>query len=476
MTRAVGRTGVFYAGLTLALLAQGSWLQVLNASAHRDSSHNARTAITRFSQPGGDISVAGRAVTGSQETGGRLAYRRTYTDGPLYAAVTGYASQAYGSTQLEGIYSDLLAGTDASRLNPLEAMVGARRPGNVATTIDPQVQQAAYDALQGRTGAAVALDPATGRVLAMVSTPSYDPASFAGSGAADRTAWQKLLDDPREPLLNRVLRATYPPGSTFKLVTAAAALENGLYTSIDQATDSPYPYTLPGTRTVLPNDIPSAPCRNASIRVALQYSCNTVFAKMAADLGEQKMKEQAHKFGFDTDDLTIPVRAAASVYPTEMEASQVALTGIGQFSVTATPLQMAMVSAAIANDGKLVRPTMVAEAGAKVAPAAPVQVVSPDTARALQNAMRTVVTSGTAKNASIPGLTVGGKTGTAQHGVDNSGLPYAWFTSYAKDGSDNTVAVAAIVEDGAANRNEISGSSLAAPIAKAVMKAALPTG
>jgi cell division protein FtsI/penicillin-binding protein 2 len=243
---------------------------------------------------------------------------------------------------------------------------------------------------------------------------------------------------------------------------------------------SPDPYTLPGTVTPLGNESASAPCENASIRVALEYSCNTVFAKMAVDLGQDKVRAMAEKFGFNNAEQDVPVRAYESVYPSGMDKSSTALTGIGQYDVTATPLQMAMVSAAIANGGKLVTPHMVStitDNGGDVLKnyddeASTEQIVSSDTAEQLQSAMQTVVEKGTGTNALIDGVTVGGKTGTAQHGENNSQTPYAWFTSYGKaDGKE--VAVAVVVEQSNAARSEVSGNGLAAPVAKAVMEAAL---
>lgn len=278
-------------------------------------------------------------------------------------------------------------------------------------------------------------------------------------------------------MLNRALRETYPPGSTFKVVTAAAALENGLYTSIDEHTKSPLPYRLPQTTGNLENE-GNIPCENASLREALRWSCNTVFGKISDDLGNQKMIDQANKFGFNKEIFT-PVRADASVYPKD-NRPQNAMAGIGQASNRATPLQMAMVAAAVANDGKLMQPYMVAE---RQAPGLdPIythekeqlsQPLSGENAQKLQQMMETVVESGTGQNAKIPGVTVGGKTGTAQHGLNNSEKPYAWFISYAKTDSGSPVAVAVVVEDGQANRDDISGGGLAAPIAQAVMKAVI---
>ncbi|WAU80448.1 penicillin-binding transpeptidase domain-containing protein [Streptomyces sp. Qhu-G9] len=481
MNKTIRRASVFTLLLVLALLVRATWVQFYEGRALAEDKDNRRNAIEQYAYPLGNIIVGGDAVTGSARTkGSDLAYKRTYTDGSLYASVTGFSSQVYGATQLEGIYQELLDGTDNRLKNPLDTVTGKRSdPGDVVTTIDPDVQKAAYEALGDKKGAAVAIDPKTGRILGVVSTPSYDP-SVLSTGDSD--AWEKLTKNPDKPMTNRALRQPLPPGSTFKLVVAAAALEDGLYSSVDERTDSENPYTLPGTTRVLENENTSAPCENASIRVALQYSCNNVFAKMAVDLGQDKLKAMAEKFGFNDASQDVPVRAYTSVYPSDMDKSSTALTGIGQFDVTATPLQMAMVSAAIANGGKLVSPHMVSQisnADGDVLEnyddeTESKEIVGSSTAEQLRSAMQTVVDEGTGTNAQISGATVGGKTGTAQHGENNSKTPYAWFTSYAKDDSSGReVAVAVLVEQSNAARSEVSGNGLAAPVAKAMMQAAL---
>ncbi|MEU2440621.1 peptidoglycan D,D-transpeptidase FtsI family protein [Streptomyces rubradiris] len=483
MNKTIRRASVFALLLVLALLVRATWLQFYDGQALADDKNNRRNVIATYSRPLGNIIVAGEAITGSARTkGSDLAYKRTYTDGELYAAVTGYASQAYAPTQLEGIYTDLLNGTDNKLKTVMDTVTGERPdPGNVLTTIDPAVQKAGYRALGDKKGGAVAIDPKTGKILGAVSTPSYDPSTLTDANTAGK-AWKALNADKDKPLTNRALRQPLPPGSTFKLVVAAAALEDGLYENVDQPTDSPDPYIMPGTVRPLENENKSAPCENASIRVALRYSCNNVFGHMAVELGQDKVKEMAEKFGFNNDEQDVPVRAYPSVYPSGMDKAQTALSGIGQFDVTATPLQMAMVSAAIANGGKLVSPHMVSritDSGGDVLKdydddTDTSEIISSGTAEQLQSAMETVVKDGTGTNALIDGVTVGGKTGTAQHGENNSKTPYAWFTSYGKsDASGKEVAVAVMVEQSDAARSEVSGNGLAAPVARAMMQAAL---
>ncbi|WP_053745974.1 peptidoglycan D,D-transpeptidase FtsI family protein [Streptomyces sp. NRRL WC-3618] len=486
MNKPLRRIALFCGLLVLALLVRDNWIQYVRADELKDDKYNRRVAIERYATPRGNIIVDGEAITGSTTSkSSDFEYKRTYKDGPMWAPVTGYASQAFGATQLESIDDGILTGND-DRLffrNTLDMITGKKKQGgNVVTTLNAAAQKAAYDGLKERgKGAVAAIDPSTGAILALASFPSYDPSTFAGNSNDDAKAWQKLQKkaDPNDPMLNRALRDIYPPGSTFKVVTAAAALENGLYTDADEKTDSPLPYNLPTTSTPLKNE-GTIPCKNATMRVALQFSCNTVFGKIGADLGRDKMLEEAKKFGFNSEQF-IPVRSAASNFPEKMDKPQTALSSIGQFETATTPLQMAMVASAVANDGKLMKPYMVDKLQApnidvlqQTEPEEMSQPLSSKNAQTLQSMMETVVKDGTGKKAQISGVTVGGKTGTAQHGVDNSEKPYAWFISYAKlaDGS-SPVAVAVVVEDDGAVRDNISGGGLAAPIAKSVMEAVI---
>ncbi|MFD8370414.1 peptidoglycan D,D-transpeptidase FtsI family protein [Streptomyces sp. NPDC059688] len=488
MNKPLRRIAIFCGLLVLALLIRDNWLQYVQADKLRTDPDNRRVTIERYANPRGDIIVDGDPITGSVESKhGDFKYKRTYKNGPMWAPVTGYSSQAFDSSFLEKIEDGILTGND-DRLffrKTLDMITGKEQQGgNVVTTLNARAQKAAYEGLKARggKGAVVALEPSTGKILALASYPSYDPSSFAGNSTdVDAKNWTKLQkkNNPADPMLNRALRETYPPGSTFKVVTAAAALENGKYTSADEKTDSPLPWVMPGTSTQLKNE-GNIPCKNATMRVALQYSCNTVFGKIGADLGNDKMLAEAKKFGFDSEQFT-PSRSNASVFSDDMNPSQTALSSIGQFNTAATPLQMAMVASAVANDGKLMKPYMVDELQssnvdpvAKTEPEEMSRPLSPKNAQILQSMMETVVKEGTGKNAQISGVTVGGKTGTAQHGVANSANPYAWFISYARLGDGSSpVAVATVIEDENANRDDISGGGLAAPIARSVMEAVI---
>ncbi|MEE1788076.1 penicillin-binding protein 2 [Streptomyces sp. SP17BM10] len=483
MNKPIRRVSIFCLVLILALMLRTNWVQGVQADAWASNANNKRQQFDRYAHPRGNIVVGGQPVTKSDFVNGlRYKYKRSWVDGPMYAPVTGYSSQVYGSNGLENLEDGILSGTD-DRLffrNTLDMLTGEQKKGgDVVTTINAKAQKAAWDGLGNKKGAVVALDPKTGAILALVSTPSYDPGTISGSEDSDSKAWTDLNADPNKPMLNRALKETYPPGSTFKLVTATAAFENGLYQNVDDATTTPDPYTLPGTSTVLKNESPNEKCENATVKAGMDQSCNTVFAKIGADLGKDKMRAQAEKFGFNST-IDTPVRSEKSVFPNSASLDGTAQDSIGQHDTRATPLQMAMVSAAIANNGSLMTPYLVdQERSASLTTISKhtekqfSQAMSPATAQKMQDLMVSVVENGTGTNAKIPGIQVGGKTGTAQHGEDNAGLPFAWFTSWAKTSDGQSVAVAVVVEDGSQNRDGISGGRLAAPIAKAVMQAVL---
>ncbi|MBK6019123.1 penicillin-binding transpeptidase domain-containing protein [Streptomyces sp. MBT53] len=484
MTRHIRLAAAFCTLLLLALLVNATRLQVFRSPAYDDNPANRRQTIARYDQPRGAILVGGRSITGSRDSGEQLRYERTYKDGPLYAPVTGFASQEYGTTFLEHSEDGILSGTD-EMLSPFplwnDLTRGQNPGGNVVTTLDPAAQKAAYDGLGTRTGAVAAIEPSTGRVLALVSTPSYDPGALSGNGRSANRSWARLNADPDKPMLNRAARQTYPPGSTFKVVTAAAALDAGVVTDLDAATKSPDPFTLPGTSTTLTNE--GDGCADAPLRSAFEWSCNTVFAKLGVDVGVRNMGGTAEAFGFNDTGVRIPFAVSPSTFDTSVDKAQLALSSIGQYNTRATPLQMAMVAAAVANGGQVRQPYLVerttrrgGETVSTAGSSRPVrQAMHPATAVQMRELMEDVVTEGTGTNAAIPGATVGGKTGTAQHGIGNSGTPYAWFVSWAQGERDMEpkVAVAVVVEDASADRSDISGGGDAAPIAKAVMEAVL---
>ncbi|MFF3553266.1 penicillin-binding transpeptidase domain-containing protein [Streptomyces tsukubensis] len=483
MTRTIRRAAALCLVLLASLLVNAARVQIVESPALDGNPANRRGPIARYAEPRGEILAGGRTVTGSRDTREQLRYERTYTDGPMYAPVTGYASQTYGTSLVEHAEDAALSGTEPLlSVFPLwnDLSRSRRAGGRVHTTIEPAAQEAAFRGLAGRRGAVAALEPSTGRVLALVSSPSYDPGVLSGTGPATRRAWAELNESDAEPMLNRAIRQTYPPGSAFKIVTAAAVLDAGLVRDVDAPTDTPDPYVLPGTRTRLPDAAEG--CGGASLAYAIQWSCNSVLAELGSEAGLPAVLGTAENFGFNDRSLRIPSPVAPSAFDRRMSVDQLALSSIGQFNTTATPLQMAMVSAAVANGGTLKRPYLVDRV--TTSGGRPVRryhqrvyrrAMNPVTAQKLQRLMVRVVEDGTGRNAAIRGARVGGKTGTAQHGPDNTGTPYAWFIAWAQadDAVQPGVAVAVVVEDAEAVRGRISGNGSAAPIARAVMEAVL---
>jgi len=476
------RLSVVVALLFGSLLLSTSWIQYVGASSVSAGQGNVREVYREFGRERGPIVVSGQPVALSLEVGGDYQYLRQYPEGPLYAHSTGYFSIVYGTSAMEALANDVLAGTaDSLFYSRIGQVLTGENPagGSVELTLDPAVQQAAWDALGEQRGAVVAIEPATGRILALVSRPSYDPSSLASHDlAAVRDAWAALNADPARPLENRAIAGrTYPPGSVFKIVTAAAAIEEGGLTP-ESLLPGPAELQLPQTTSVLPN-VDGRACGAGDVTTlanALRISCNTAFGQLGIDLGGDVLRQQAEAFGFDTP-LAIPLRVEESTVPEGLNPPQSAQAAIGQFDVRVTPLQVAMVSAAVANDGVLMRPQLIRTVRGPdlqviedVQPEPLGQPVEPATARALTEMMVGVVEDGSGTAAQLDGVPVAGKTGTAQTGNDTD--PHAWFTSFAP-ADDPRVAVAVVVENGGDAGSEASGGRVAAPIARAVMQAVL---
>lgn len=465
----------------VALMAASTWVQFVQAPQLNNDPRNVRTLYREYGRHRGPIVVGGEAVAHSVPVDTSFRFLRTYSDGPLYAPVTGFYSVVYTRSGLEQAMNTELNGTaDSLFLSRLQDLVTGRQPqgASVELTIDPAAQRAAWDALGGQSGAVVALDVRTGAILAMVSTPSFDPNVLASHDTpAVNAAWEALNADPSRPMVNRAIAGdTYPPGSVFKLITAAAALESGL--SPDTLVEAPVELRLPQSTATMSNFGGSACSAEGVVTLAeaLRISCNTAFGRLGLDLGDDALRAQAEAFGFDRP-LEVPMRVTESRFPAELDLPQTALTAIGQYDVRVTPMQVAMVSAAIANDGVLMRPYLVDHVRnqdlTSVATTEPVELgraVSHATALELRQMMIAVVESGTGRAAQIPGVSVAGKTGTAQTGDGSS--PHAWFTAFAP-ADDPRVAVAVVVEHGGAMGDEATGGTLAAPIARAVLQAVL---
>ena len=465
------------------LLLNANYLQVVRAEALHTDSNNSRLIAEEYSRERGPILVGPDPVARSVETDDQLKYLREYADGELYAPATGFYSLVYGASGIERERNSVLAGTDDSLFvrRVIDLLTGTQpKGGSVRLTLVAKAQRAAYRGLQrtGGKGAVVAIDPTTGAILALASSPSYDPNLLSSHSTEEvRRNYERLSSARSKPMLNRALRQTYPPGSTFKIVTTAAALESGRY-SPDTEVLNDAELELPLTTATLPN-FDNAPCSSsgrATLTDALKRSCNAAFGKIGLELGADALRVQAEKFGFN-EAFEVPMRSVASRFPEDPDEPQTAQSAIGQFDVRATPLQMAMVAAAVANRGVLMRPYLVQEVIApnlsvldSTRPTEIGEAMSPQTAAALAQMMTAVVDSGTGTNAQIEGIQVAGKTGTAQQGGGRK--PHAWFISFAPSDSDPSVAVAVVIEDGG-DQAEVSGNQLAAPIAQAVMRAVL---
>jgi len=493
MDRFIRRLGGAMLALFVLLLAQITYIQVVASERLADNPANAtRQLIAEYRVERGSILAADRrtVLALSRKSPGQLKYQRHYPQGPLYADITGYYSIIFGRSELEEAYNPYLSG-DAPELIPqtlIDQVLGRpKRGATVVTTIDPAIQRAAERVLGDLPGGVVALDPHTGDVKAIVANPTYDPNELASQDPKQvRAAWDRLNSNPDKPLLSRAIDELYPPGSTFKLVTAAAALENGF--GPDSTWPNPPVLDLPQTTATLEN-FGGEHCLGGASQItlaqALTISCNVVFGQIGLRLGGAKLAAQAHAFGFAPDasdgDVPFDIPFQEGVFPEASYFSDrlpaVALSAIGQDNVAANPMQMALVASAIANGGSEMRPRLVSEirdpSGQVVESFAPEvfgQPISSQTAIQLTQMMVSVVQSGTGTAAQIPGVEVAGKTGTAQHG---EGLaPHAWFVSFAP-AQNPKIAVAVIVLDGGSLGSEATGGVVAAPIARAVMEAAL---
>ena len=484
MNKPIRTIAVFCLVLFLALMLNATYLMYLRSGSLTEDPQNRRVITAAFSRERGAILVGKEAIARSVPSDDKYKFQRTYSQPFKYAPITGYFSW-YGQTGVESSQNAVLAGDD-SRLfvTRLVDLLSNSDPkgGNVQLTASAAAQDAAWaglEALPGNAqGAVVALEPTTGRVLAMASTPTFDPNKLASHDFGEVAELSKELNaDPSEPLVNRAISTTLPPGSTFKLVTAAAAIESGNYDA-DSQVPGGYRFKLPqSTATVGNYDGGNCGGRRITLTQALQVSCNVTFMSLANELGVEAMTQQAEAFGFNDTSLEDLGGQAESLYPPDLDPPQTALSGIGQSSVTATPLQMAMVAAAIANDGDVMRPYVVDEVRAanlsvldRTDPQSISKAISSTTAEELTTMMVATVDSGTATPAQIPGVQVAGKTGTAQSTADRP--PYAWFVSF-DPADDPQVAVAVLVQSSDTSPDEIGGGRLGGPIAKSVMEAVI---
>ena len=470
MNRPIRRVAIAALAMFALLLLNLSASYLVRSDALNNRPENRRVSDARFAQDRGPIMVGNSPIAISEPVKDRFKFQRSYPSAKLYAPVTGYYSYIFGSSGLERSFSEQLIGVDDSQFldRLINLLTGATpRGASVETTLDARAQRAAWKGLDGRKGAVVALDTSTGAIRALVTSPSFDPNDLATHDLdASRRAWEKLNKDGSRPMANRATREIYPPGSTFKLITAAAALEAGR--SADDTIDATA-YKLPGSTVVIRGN-----CGGSEVTLtrALEVSCNPGFARLGAELGADALREQAERFGFG-DQFLGEIGSAASRFPGEPDAAQTAMSAIGAFDVAASPLQMAMVAAAVANDGIVMEPYLVERVLsadlAVISQTRPRQhstAVSEVVAAELRDMMVSVVENGTGRRAQVEGLTVGGKTGTAV--TDEKRRPYAWFVAFAEE---LDLAVCVFIEDAEIPATDIAGGILAAPIARSVIEA-----
>jgi penicillin-binding protein A len=486
MNRQVRRVAVVILVAFVALLAAPLYWQVVAADRLANDPRNTRVLIKEYSIERGPIVLADRTPVAesvrSRQRADPLEFVRQYPQGPRYGMVTGFYSLVFGRTLAEQEFNSFLLGRAPEQFgqNVTDLLTARETPGGtLVLTLDPAAQRAAEAALGPRKGAVVALDPRTGAVLAMTTFPRYDPNDLSSHDPERiRRNWDRLIDDPDGPLLNRGAGALYPPGSTFKVITAAAALENGI--STDEELPSPPVYDVPQTSADIRN-FGGSTCGDGSLTLpeALQISCNTTFAGLGVRLGDEKLAAEAEKFGFNAPS-PYELPAATSSIPSNQDVPATAQTAIGQRDVRVSALQMASVAATIANGGRRMAPfvgrQVVSDKGRVVKRFEGEdlgQAIPEGVAGDLQTMMLGVVENGTGTAAQIPNLQVAGKTGTAQHARGKA--PHAWFIGFTSSG-DRAIAVAVVVEDGGSAGSEATGGRTAAPIARRVIQAYIGSG
>ena len=495
MNRPIKKVAIFCFALFAALFLEGNWIQVVKASSYSAHADNYRNTIYNYQVDRGNIVVGSTDVASSKATSSKqMKYQRVYSNGEEYAPVTGYFSSNYGTSNLEELENTLLDGKDTrlATQNFLRKAEGKDQAGgSVVTTINAAAQDAAYNGLVSAiqnaggvgTGAVAAINPKTGAILALSSVPSYDPNQLASSSASVQNSYAtSLSNNSLQPELDQALNETYPPGSTFKIVTSATALTNGIggqtITPTSTITNAPLTtLTLPQSTSTISNS-GGETCQSNELEVAFAQSCNTVYGYVGMQVGESALTSMAESFGFNKTGPTVPMQASTSAFPASgLSQAQLAQSAIGQYNVTMTPLEGAMLASAVANGGVIEAPYLIAKEldtnGGVISSASPTQLYDPissTVAGELGTMMQDVVTSGTATSLQNIGVSVAAKTGTAQRGTGQNSV--AWMVAYAP-ANNPTVAVAVMVADNGVQNNDTFGNSLAGPIAASVIKAAL---
>jgi peptidoglycan glycosyltransferase len=486
MNRQLRRVGTVILLMFVALLCSTTIIQVVDVDQLNADPRNVRTLDDSYSAERGAILASdGSVIAESVPSNDEYKYQRVYKNGKLYADVSGYFTFNQENPGIEGALNDYLSGTANGQFldNLTRIFTGqADKGASVELTIDPKIQKAAYDALGNNRGAVVAMVPKTGAILAMVSKPSYDPNKLAvHSTSKFFSEYNALKSDSSKPLTNRATAGDlYHPGSVFKLVVASAAIDSGKYTA-QSSFPNPASLQLPLTHTLIHNDTGSScgPGSKATIATAVSLSCNIPMAQLGEALGEGPISDYATRFGYGKPFALAngSFDVTPSIYPTGQDIPQLMMSAFGQSDDRVTPLQVALTSAAIANGGVEMQPTLIKkiiEPNLSVlktlTPAVYGTPISSSTAAAVKAMMVASVTNGAATNATIEGVQVAGKTGTAQNGAHD---PYTlWFTGFAP--ADNPqVAIAVVVENDGGHGQLAVGNQIAAPIGRQVLEAVL---
>lgn len=497
MNAPLRRAGVVILVLFALLFANLNWIQAYKADAYRNNEHNGRVIVAQYKRPRGDIEADGEFLAQNKATADTLKYLRVYPDKQIYAPVVGYRPVTIGATGIENSENDFLSGeSDKLFADRVKDMFTGNNTGggNVVLSLNTQAQQVAWKEMTHNQkgvgkGAAVAIDPRTGAIQAMVSMPSYDPNPLVShDDKAAAAAYNKLLKDKDQPLLNRATQETLPPGSTFKTIVSAVALANGY--NEDSSIPAGGEYRESGA--VIHNDAEDVcPSSNITLKDALTVSCNTAFAQLGVKLGADKVKAQAQAFGFEDSKLTVgnlqentglPVATSHTGSIANPDGSTdkgaLAQSSIGQRDVRMTPMQGALMAETVANGGKQMRPYLVQQllgsdrrAIYTASPQTLRTPISGDVASKLQDMMESVVQNGTGQKAQIDGFKVGGKTGTAQNaeGAD----PHGWFIGFAFNSKGEPVSAACVMLENVPGGH---ASAEAARIAGLIMKAAAGRG
>lgn len=481
MIKELKRVAVLVAAMFISLFISATLLQGVNTEALADDPRNVRDIYESYKTQRGPILVDGKPIARSIPSDNAYRYLRVYED-DIYSGVTGYFSVFRGATGIESAANSYLSGQSSSQFFE---QVNAVLSGNPVTgaavelTLDPKLQQAAWDALGNYRGALIAIDPNTGNILAMVSKPGFDANLVAGHSSKKVTENYKALEaDASNPLINKTIGGDlYHPGSVFKLVVAAAALESGEYTNQSKF-QNPLSVQLPNSTSEVFNSSRNSCGAAAEVTLiyAMRFSCNVPFVELGLALGQDRLRAQAELFGFGKQ-IEVPMPATPSIFPEEMDQAQLGLSSFGQYDVRVSPLQMALISASIANGGLMMQPNLIESVispnlSVILAPQPEVlaQPITAATADALKKQMVQSVARGVASNASVAGFRVAGKTGTAENGEGERVT--LWFTGFAP-AANPRVAIALVIEDGGGRDFGASGNATAAPVARAFFQAVL---